>query len=101
MNIEIREENGTFLVLLSGWIDTNAASEFTENLNSLMPKASSRIVIDCKELEYICSLGLRSLLTLKKESAAKGGTLILRHVGGEFQKILTMTGFVKLFDFES
>ncbi len=100
MNIDIKEENGTFLVALSGWIDTNVASEFMEALKPLIAKAGSRIVIDCKELEYMCSLGLRGLLTLKKESAAKGGTLILAHVGGEFQKILTMTGFVKLFDFE-
>jgi anti-anti-sigma factor len=49
-------------------------------------------------LEYICSLALRGLLKLKKLSAAKGGSLVLMNVTGEVQKILTMTGFIKLFD---
>ena len=40
------------------------------------------------------------MLKLKKESAEKGGTLKLRNVTGEVQKVLTMTGFIKLFDIE-
>jgi anti-anti-sigma regulatory factor len=43
-------------------------------------------------------LGLRGVLQLKKESAAKGGSLILTHVEGEVQKILRLTGFDKLLD---
>ena len=62
MNIEIKEQNGSYLGILTGWIDT------------------------------------ADLLKLKKESAAKGGSLVLTHVGGEFQKILVMTGFIKLFN---
>ena len=45
-------------------------------------------------------LALRGLLKLKKESAAKGGRLVLRNVEGEVRNILTLTGFIKLFDFE-
>ena len=46
-----------------------------------------------------CSLGLRGLLKLQKLSVAKGGTLVLTHVNDEIQKILTLTGFIKLFNF--
>ena len=98
MNIEIKEQNGTYIGFLSGWIDTNAASQFLEDLKPLMGNANKSIELDCAQLEYICSLGLRGLLKLKKESAAKGGSVVLTHVDGEFQKILTITGFIKLFD---
>ena len=77
MNIEIIEKNGSYFGTLTGWIDTAVATQFIED---------------------ICSLGLRGLLQLKKESAAKGGKLVLTHVEGEVLKILTMTGFIKLFD---
>jgi anti-anti-sigma regulatory factor len=40
------------------------------------------------------------MLKLRKESAAKGGKLVLKNVKGEVQKVLTMTGFIKLFDIE-
>jgi anti-anti-sigma factor len=63
-----------------------------------MANANKRIELDCAKLEYICSLGLRGLLQLKKESAAKGGNMILTHVEGEVQKILTLTGFNRLLD---
>ena len=98
MNIEIKEQNGSFIGILSGWIDTAVATQFLEDMKPLMDHADKSIELNCAQLEYICSLGLRGLLQLKKESEAKGGTLILTHVEGEIQKILTMTGFIKLFD---
>ncbi|MBR5037629.1 MAG: STAS domain-containing protein [Prevotella sp.] len=98
MNIEIKELNGSYLGILTGWIDTAVATQFLEDLKPLMNNADKSIELNCAQLEYICSLGLRGLLQLKKESAAKGGRLVLTHVEGEVLKILTMTGFIKLFD---
>ncbi|MBR7066597.1 MAG: STAS domain-containing protein [Prevotella sp.] len=98
MNIEIKERNGSYYAILTGWIDTAVGTQFLEDLKPLMDKADRSIVLDCEKLEYICSLGLRGLLNLKKQSAAKGGSLVLTHVEGEVLKILTMTGFIKLFD---
>ena len=98
MNIVIKEKNGSYYGKLTGWIDTAVATQFLEDLKPLMNNSSKYIELDCEQLEYICSLGLRGLLKLKKESASKGGKLLLINVKGEFLKILTMTGFLKLFD---
>ena len=98
MNIEIKERNGSYYGVLTGWIDTAVATQFLNDLTPLMDKADRSIVLDCEKLDYICSLGLRGLLKLKKESAARGGSLVLTHVEGEVLKIFTMTGFFKLFD---
>jgi anti-anti-sigma factor len=100
MNTQIQEQNGTYVVTLTGWLDTNEASQFLEDMKPLEDNIGKAIVIDCKELEYICSLALRGLLKLKKMSAAEGGSLILKNVTGEVQKIFTMTGFIKLFDIQ-
>ena len=98
MNIEIKEQNGSYLGILTGWIDSAEASQFLEDLKPLMANANKSIELDCNQLEYICSLGLRGLLQLKKESAAKGGRMILTHVKGEVLKILLLTGFDRLLD---
>jgi anti-anti-sigma factor len=98
MNTEIKEQNGTYVAVLTGWLDTNEATQFLEDIKPLEENMQKSIIIDCKDLEYICSLALRGLLKLKKLSAAKGGSLVLMNVTGEVQKILTMTGFIKLFD---
>ena len=98
MNIEIKQQNDSYVGILYGWIDTAEAPQFLEGLKSLAVNANKHIELDCEKLEYICSLGLRGLLQLKKDSAAKGGSLVLTHVEGEVKKILAMTGFIKLFD---
>ena len=98
MNIEIKEQNGSYIGILTGWIDTAEATQFLEDLKPLMTNANKSIELDCAQLEYICSLGLRGLLQLKQESAAKGGTLFLTHVGGAVEQILRLTGFNRLFD---
>jgi anti-anti-sigma factor len=98
MNIDIKEQNGTYIATLSGWLDTNEATQFLEDIKPLEDNIEKSIIIDCKELEYVCSLALRGLLKLRKQSAANGGSLVLKNVTGEVQKILTLTGFIKLFD---
>lgn len=98
MNIEIKEQNGSYFGILTGWIDTAEATKFLEDMKPLMANADKSIELDCAQLEYICSLGLRGLLQLKQESAAKGGCLILTHVDGEVKKILRLTGFDRLFN---
>ena len=96
MNFEIKEKNGVYTGWPSGWIDTNAAPDFLDTLKQLEAQAAKNIQLDCTDLEYICSLGLRGLLKLKKESVAKGGTLELKNVQSEVMNILKMTGFDKL-----
>ncbi|MCR5181339.1 MAG: STAS domain-containing protein [Bacteroidaceae bacterium] len=98
MIIEIKEQNGAYIGILKGWLDTEKATRFAEEMAPLMAHADKSIELDCSQLEYICSLGLRSLMQLKKASAGKGGTMVLTHVEGEVLNILTITGFYKLFD---
>ena len=98
MNIEIKEQLGSYIGILYGWIDTAEASQFLEDLKPLMGNANKSIELDCAQLESICSLGLRGLLQLKHESAAKGGSMILTHVKGEVQKILVLTGLNRVLD---
>ena len=98
MNIEIKEQNGSYIGILTGWIDTAEASQFLEDMKPLMMNADKRIELNCDQLEYICSMGLRGILQLKKESTAKGGSMILTHVKGEVEKIIKITGFNRLLD---
>ena len=98
MNIDIKKKINTYIGTLHGWLDTNEASQFMEDIKVLEDNISNPVVLDCKNLEYICSLALRGLLKLKKLSAANGGSLTLTNVSGEVEKILTITGFDKLFD---
>ena len=97
MNISI--ENGNPIVArLAGRLDTAAAAEITPDIQDLALQADQHIVLDCTDLEYISSSGLRLFLTLRKESAAKGGKLQVRNINNDIRQVFMMTGFISLFE---
>ena len=77
MEVNITRENNTITVQFSGRMDTPAAQEITPQMNALAEEASSTIILDCTELTYISSTGLRIFLTLRKAAAEKGGKVII------------------------
>ena len=92
-------ENGTPVVAkLQGRLDTAAAVEVTPDFQNLNQYAAGQLVLDCTELAYISSSGLRLLLALRKEVAAKGGKLQIRNINDDIRQVFTMTGFISLFE---
>ena len=83
---------------LAGRLDTPAAVKAQQEIEPLLQNADKEIVIDCQELEYISSSGLRLFLTLRKEAAAKGGKVIIEHISEDIKKVFMMTGFYNLFE---
>lgn len=98
MNLEIKEIDGILTGVLSGYIDTATSEQVGLEMEPLLEQANRAIEIDCSKLEYISSSGLRLLLSLRKQVAADGGSLVIRNINDEIRKVFTLTGFFKLFD---
>ena len=98
MKISITNEGNTIVAHLSGRLDTAAAVEIMPDIQSLAEQANQHIILDCTELEYISSSGLRLFLTLRKESASKGGKLQVRNINNDIRQVFMMTGFISLFE---
>lgn len=98
MTLTITNENNVYTGALSGRLDTVNAVQFEQDMQPLMENADKEIVLDCEQLEYISSSGLRLLLALRKESIAKGGSVSIRNINDDIRQIFTITGFVNLFD---
>lgn len=98
MEINIKEDNGQVLAVLSGRLDTAAATEVAPQFTELNEKAGESITLDFTSLEYISSSGLRLLIGLRKSSAAKGGKLVIEHINDSIRNVFMMTGFYNLFE---
>lgn len=98
MKINIKEDNGQVLAVLSGRLDTAAATEVAPQFTELNEKAGESITLDFTDLEYISSSGLRLLIGLRKNSAAKGGKLVIEHINDAIRNVFMMTGFYNLFE---
>ena len=81
----------------SGWI---ARLEVEEAMKPLHEVSGKDITIDCSQLDYIASSGLRILLGLLKSAKAKENHVVLKNLNDEIKDVFKMTGFIDLFDIE-
>ena len=100
MNVKIEEVNGKYVATLQGEMDTAAAMEVEETLKPLFTTDGKDVIIDCKELEYIASSGLRILLSILKGAKAAGSRVVLRDVNDDIKNVFQLTGFISIFEFE-
>ncbi|MBR4660496.1 MAG: STAS domain-containing protein, partial [Bacteroidales bacterium] len=69
-------------------------------MDELTNEAGGTIIMDCSDLSYISSSGLRIFITLRKAAAAKGGKIIVRNISSEIRSVFMMTGFLNLFEIQ-
>ena len=101
MKTTIQELDENIIVTMVGSLDTAAAIETEQILKPVTAEEEVKdIVIECQELEYIASSGLRILLDVLKKTKAKGKRVILRNVNDDIKNVFKITGFINLFEFE-
>ena len=97
--IDIKEADGGILAVISGRLDTAAARQFSTDMQPLMDQADRVITLDCADLQFVSSSGLRLFLSLRKETIAKGGKIIIKNMQDTVKSVFAMTGFIPLFEF--
>ena len=92
MEIEILKEDNMLRIIPKGRLDTSAATEFDSKVASAGEK------IDCHELEYISSSGLRSFISILKKARENDKKVTVNGLTPQLKSIFDMTGFSKLFN---
>lgn len=98
MKTKVTKEEGQIIVAFTGRLDTPAAQEANPVINPLLEEADKTIFLDCKEMTYISSSGLRIFLTLRKAAEDKGGKIIIQNINDDIRSVFMMTGFLNLFE---
>ncbi len=100
MELTIKDNGESIVGILNGRLDTAASTEFARDMQPLMDNANKLIILDCTDLKFISSSGLRLLLSLRKQSIAQKGDITIKGVSDEVKQVFTITGFYSLFNFE-
>ena len=98
MDINIVNEGNTITAVFDGRLDTVAAQQVADTLDPLLQHADSNIILDCEKMPFISSSGLRIFLKIRKEVAAKGGKMCLKHVCPDVQQVFKMTKLDDIFE---
>ena len=97
MNLTISKKDGETLAVVEGRLDTVNAPVFEKMMQPLLQEDASNIVMDCSDLEYIASSGLRLFLVLQKSLLKRKTSLTIIGLRKEVKTVFDMTGFSKIF----
>ena len=100
MKTEIITEGNQLIAKFSGRLDTAAAVQTAEDVKPLLEAENKEIVLDCTDLAYISSSGLRIFLSIRKEAATHGSKVIVCNINADIRQVFMMTGFLSLFEIQ-
>ena len=99
MNVTIQEQDGKMIAMLDGSLDTAAAAETEKAMSPLNDVTGTDIIIDCTNLTYISSAGLRIFLGILQNAQQKGGHVYIKGITDSVRAVFTITGFSNIFEF--
>lgn len=92
MEVTFLEDNHEMTITVKGSLDTQSVDLFRSQIADINLSNLSSLSINCKELEYISSAGLRELLILKKR-LNEDTPLNILNANDDICDVITMTGF--------
>ena len=99
--VKVKEANPSVLAL-DGRLDANTAKDLERFLKEVLDQEQFDVLIDCEDLSYISSAGLRVLLSTASECSKKFGKVALCTLSPHIRQIFEISGFVDIFPvFES
>jgi anti-sigma B factor antagonist len=97
MNITKTESPLANIVNVEGSIDSKTASDFEQSVLEVVAMAH-HVLLDLSKVTFISSAGLRVLLMVYRQLAAKDGKVVLVGVSEEIKEVMFMTGFINFFN---
>lgn len=95
MEILVEKQEGKIIISLVGRLDTVTSQELAAKV-PLEEREGLDVIFDFKDLEYVSSAGLRTLLVFKKDAQKDGKELSIINANAVIKEIFSVTGFDKI-----
>ena len=97
---QILKEGGKTIIKTGSRIDTMNADEFEKAIQPALKEDGVNLEMDCSELTYMASSGLRIIQKTMRTVMMKKGQFKIVNVNPAIYKVLQMTGFTKFMTVE-
>lgn len=98
MQVNMEEKGGISIVRVKGDIDINTSPDVKRSFEPLIKDKKAKVVVDLKEVDYVDSSGLATLVEILKKLRAYGGKLKLAALSSKVRGLFEITKLNKLFD---
>lgn len=96
LEVKSEKQQDVLVVELIGRLDGLTSKIFVEKHNAPEYANCALVVLNCQELNYISSEGLRVILMAAKQAKALGGRLTLCEVNASVSEVMAISGFDEL-----
>ena len=97
MKTATREQTGTTIVDVTGDIDMGTSPDLRKTLLESLKK-TPRLVVNLREVKYVDSSGIASLVEVLKEARNKEKRLVLFGLNATVRDVLRLTRLAKIFE---
>ena len=98
MTIEKTMNAASVTLKIAGRLDMTTAHELEAAINGCIA-GIKELVMDCSELEYVSSAGLRVILNAQKQMSLQGDMKLI-HVNETIMEVFDITGFADILTIE-
>ena len=89
--------NSVTIIHIQGRIDATTTHDFEKYVFKELEKTKGDAILDFKDVEYISSAGLRSLLLIAKKMSLSKQNIGLCQLNENISNVIRITGFISLF----
>lgn len=97
MDVTTRTQGDVLIVAIAGSLDSITSPQAQQALDAIVAQGAKKVAVECTALDYISSAGLRVLLGLAKQLAAKGGALRTFGLNQTVREVFEISGFSTIF----
>ena len=97
LDVQAVQKGNTKVLYLCGYVNAHTVQDFEKAVQSVLEEKQFRILINCKDLEYINSSGLGVLMGVVEEIQDNHGFLYLSNMNETVFNIFDTLGFTHLF----
>lgn len=97
MQINKTKQNDIVICRVNGDLDINSSPEIRKTFNELTANQEKKIVINLKDVSYIDSSGLATLVELLKRVKSYGANLKLSNLADKVKGLFEITKLEKIF----
>lgn len=97
MEIIQEKVNDVAIVEIKGRSDVTTASDLEQVFTKLLSENQNKVLVECRELEYISSAGLRVLLNAAKQYNKVSGQIMLAGLSQNVKQVFEISGFTSIF----
>ncbi|MFZ9061539.1 MAG: STAS domain-containing protein [Steroidobacteraceae bacterium] len=102
MNVNIEStEGGVSVARAHGRLDFGASAEFQKALEGAVGAKPKALVVECSELEYVSSAGLRAFLVAARAAKAGGVGFAACALQPAVKEVFEVSGFSKIIDVQA